>query len=162
MLSTLRSCLAFVRRCCAGPGLLTLLALGCASHAPSPHEQRHQAFEELRRELVRHASDRTEATRLTDLADQLEATLVEFTQAQQAARQRLLALNADYHATRSDLEAVLSSLREGNRRRSERVLAIRDEAARRMDDATWEELERFRAVALRATLPLTGQGGMQE
>jgi hypothetical protein len=57
---------------------------------------------------------------------------------------------------------VLSSLREGNRRRSERVLAIRDEAARRMDDATWEELERFRAVALRATLPLSGQGGMQE
>ena len=56
--------------------------------------------------------------------------------------------------------AALREVRDGNQRRAERALAIRAEAASRLDDASWLEVERFRELTLRAALdlPATAEG----
>lgn len=139
--------------------LVAVAALvGCASHAATPREQLAAAFAELRSEIPRRVAEPAQQASLTELADELEQLVAEAAAAREAAAQRLRALHADHDAPRAAFEAALREIRAGNQRRAERAMAIRAEAASRLDDAMWLEVERFRALALRAALDLPGTG----
>lgn len=133
--------------------------VGCSSRRSGGHDQLAASFDELRAEIPKRVDDAGRVSRMTALADELERLLAESADARDAAARSLLALNANPDATRAQFDALLSETREGNRRRSSRALAIRNEAATLTDDATWTELERFRALALRASVGLAAEGG---
>ncbi len=130
------------------------IVVGCAAHPLTPREQAAAAFAELRREIPLRVAEPAEQASLTALADQLEQLVADAAAARADAAQRLRALHADYDATRPAIAAALREIRDGNQRRAEQALAIRAEAASRLDDATWLEFERFRELALRAALDL--------
>jgi hypothetical protein len=134
--------------------------VGCAAHAVTPREQAAAAFAELRREIPLRVAEPAQQASLMALADQLEQLVADAAEARAAAAQRLRALHADYDAPRTAIEAALREVRDGNQRRAERALAIRAEAASRLDDASWLEVERFRELTLRAALdlPATAEG----
>jgi hypothetical protein len=136
------------------------IVVGCAAHAVTPREQAAAAFAELRREIPLRVAEPAQQASLTALADQLEQLVADAAEARAAAAQRLRALHADYDAPRTAIEAALREVRDGNQRRAERALAIRAEAASRLDDASWLEVERFRELTLRAALdlPATAEG----
>ena len=136
------------------------LVVGCAAHAVTPREQAAAAFAELRREIPLRVAEPAQQASLMALADQLEQLVADAAEARAAAAQRLRALHADYDAPRTAIEAALREVRDGNQRRAERALAIRAEAASRLDDASWLEVARFRELTLRAALdlPATAEG----
>jgi hypothetical protein len=136
------------------------IVAGCAAHAVTPREQAAAAFAELRREIPLRVAEPAQQASLMALADQLEQLVADAAEARAAAAQRLRALHADYDAPRTAIEAALREVRDGNQRRAERALAIRAEAASRLDDASWLEVERFRELTLRAALdlPATAEG----
>lgn len=144
----------FLPRRLAALAVTAAIVVGCAAHVGTPREQAAAAFAELRREIPLRVAEPAQQASLTALADQLEQLVADAGEARAAAAQRLRALHADYDAPRAAIEAALREVRDGNQRRAERALAIRAEAASRLDDATWLEVERFRELALRAALDL--------
>lgn len=89
------------------------LLAGCK--APTPLEATTSAVDETRMLIKEHVADEAKAEQLIALVDQLEKDLLAYREIRAAHDQALCAKNADYDATREDLEKLYDAYNKDTR-----------------------------------------------
>ena len=137
-----------------GLGLATATIAGCASPDRSPREVAANAFTDLRREIQARVADPTRRAELLSLTDEFEKLLDEAVASRGETEARIMALNANYDSTEAEFMAALAKARESTRARQERLLEIQSRAKDILTAPEWENLGKFRALALEAAADL--------
>ena len=135
-------------------GLAAATIAGCAATERSPREAATNAFTDLRREIEAQVADPSRRAELLSLSDEFEKLLDEAVASRSETEARIMALNADYDSTEAEFAATLAKVRESTRARQERLLEIQSRAKGILTAREWNNLGKFRALALEAAADL--------
>jgi hypothetical protein len=135
--------------------LLAALALGtvgCAGKKASPLEIEQQAFDDMRAEIQSVISDPERAAEAVALISAIQQSFAA-TQKDIAARQaKLRTLNADYDASRADIEAQFEQVVLDIKLNQENVSEIHRQLMSILTTDEWEALEKARSDAMDAAI----------
>jgi hypothetical protein len=125
---------------------------GCAGKKQSPQDKMQSAFADVRAEIQSVVTDPERAAQADDLIMQLEQTFTETMRSVKVSKDRLRELNADYDASRADMEVDLESILSAMSANQQNVLAIRKELSALLTPEEWEAIDKARSKAVSAAV----------
>lgn len=126
------------------PLLVVACALQPAAPDPAEMEKRIADFREEERALVRETvADSERAERLLTLLDERDRLIAESTRAIRDHRERVARLNADYHASREQFDALFADYNEQRSRMQLRFVGVIDRMKAETKAAEWKVIARY-------------------
>jgi hypothetical protein len=142
-------------RICTAVALLaaiTLSTTGCAGKKASPIEIEKQAFDDVRAEIQSVVTDPERAAKASELVSAIEQSFVDTKNNVATRKAHLIELNADYDASRADIEAdfhLIAADIEANR---QQISSIHRQWREILTAEEWDEIEKARSEALEAAI----------
>jgi hypothetical protein len=125
---------------------------GCAGKKQSPQDKMQAAFADVRAEIQSAVTDPERAVQADDLIKQLEQTFTGTMNSVKANKDGLRELNADYDASRADMEVELEAILSAMSANQQNVLAIRKELTALLTPEEWEAIDKARSKAVSAAV----------
>lgn len=116
-----------------------LSATGCARHTKSSHKS-YPWFSSLRENVVTTVPDTNRAKDLLVLINDLEEVVMESSAAAEPHRRKLLALNADYDASRQDFLAVRENMDNINQSATSEIVTMRVKMKSLLTPEEWQKI----------------------
>jgi hypothetical protein len=134
--------------------LIGAVGLTACSRGGKPPEASKQAeaFDDLRTEIRAIVSDPDRSAEALRLVDTLEQELLTFEQDIRQRRQRMQALNADYDASRADIEALAAESGSRMRDNRKRIASWRQALCATLSDDELEAIERTQTLTIKSAI----------
>jgi hypothetical protein len=138
----------------AALGLLGIVsATGCHSKPePAPSQVVAQDLTAFRAEIRKVVKDSSRAERLIDITNEFARTVGVMVDQDKATAAMLDSLNADYHATRAQYDAVVARITAERHAGAQQLVSLRGQMAVGVTDAEWDQLRSVRVRLLGAEL----------
>jgi hypothetical protein len=125
---------------------------GCAGKKQSPQDKMQAAFADVRAEIQSVVVDPERAAQADHLIMQLDQTFTDAAKSIKANKDRLRELNADYAASRADMDVELELILSAMSANQQNVLAIRKELTALLTPEEWEAIDKARSKAVSAAV----------
>ncbi len=129
---------------------ITLSATGCTGKNESPLDIKKQAFDDVRAEIQSVVTDPERSARASELVSAIELSLVEIKNKVATRKSHFIELNADYDASRADMEADLDQIAVDIKANRQQISSIHRQLRDILTAEEWGELEKARSKALEA------------
>ena len=125
---------------------------GCASKNESPFDIEKQAFDDVRAEIQSIVSDPDRAAEAIDLVSALQQSIDDTQKDVSARKARIRELNADYDASRADIEAQFDQIKSDIKSNHQRASEIHRQLVSVLTADEWAEVEKASSQAMAAAI----------
>jgi len=131
---------------------ITLSATGCTGKNESPLDIKKQAFDDVRAEIQSVVTDPERSAKAIELVTAIEQRFVETKNKVATRKAHLIELNANYDASRADIEADFEQIAVDIEANRQQISSIHRQLRDILTAEEWDELEKARSKALEAAI----------
>ena len=132
--------------------VFTLGAVGCARDKATPAEEEEQAFADVRAKILTVIADPERAANAVAVVTAVEKSFFETRRNMEARKERFRQLNADYNATRADIEAELDRIMSDVKANQKMVTDAHRQLVDLMTADEWAAVQKAQSKALSAAI----------